>query len=159
MAQKSTRNRKGRSKVDKETSQTAGIDPALEPELVKALSEMSEKVQAEYINEAQLASQQMSALWSPHIIPILKQLRKKGVDVDSMRTLLEQSVLEQNSTAKFEQLSQKVSKQRAAILAAISEVVDLKSMERLIRALVSSERPYNLTIDSVLAVRACKEDQ
>jgi hypothetical protein len=162
MARQSTKKVKaasGRSKVDQELSQTAGIDPEREAELVKSLAEMSEKVQAEYINEALQASQQMSELWSPHIIPILKQLRKKGVDLDSMRRLLEQSIMEPKSTAKFDQLSQMMAEQRPKILAAMSEVTDLKSMERLMRALVSSGRQGSITIDSVLAVRGREEEQ
>lgn len=101
----------------------------------------------------------MSELWASHQIPILKQLRKKGVDVDSMRNSLEQSLLAKDSTAERERLAQKMSEQSTMISEAISEVVDVKHLERQMRTILCSGKQTNLTTDSILMVLARKEDE
>jgi uncharacterized membrane protein YgaE (UPF0421/DUF939 family) len=145
--------------LKKEMLKMANIDAAQEAELAKRLSEMSQKQQAEDAARVWQEIQLMLTLWAPYVIPILKQLHKKNVELDSMRELLEQSVLEKDSGVKRERLMQKMSEQRTKILEAISDVVDVKDLERQIRALVSSGQQIRLTTDSVLVVLARQEDE
>jgi hypothetical protein len=120
---------------DEEMLKAANIDRAQAAALSKRLAEITEKRQAEESYAVFLEIQRMSALWAPYIVPILKQLRKKGVEVDALHNLLEQSILDQESTEHRELLAQKFSEQRAIITEAISEVVDLKVLERQMSAL------------------------
>jgi hypothetical protein len=145
--------------LKKEMLKTANIDAAQEAELSKRLSDMSYKQQAEDMNALWEEGRLMSALWAPYKIPILKQLRKKGVDVDSLSDLLEQRIVAKDSTVNHERLVQKMSEQRTMIHEAISEVVDVKNLERQIRATLTSGRQINLTTDSVVLVLAHKEDE
>jgi len=134
------------------------IDPAQEPELARQLSEIAEKRQAEDIDKVRQESEQVTALLAPDIDRILQELRKKGVDIDSMRALLEQSTQGENPTEQSERLAQTILEQRTKILEAISEVTDQKNLARQIQALFLSERQISLDFDSVLAVTARKED-
>jgi hypothetical protein len=143
---------------DKETLKRAGIDAAQGAQLAQSISNLAETRQAEELNEVWQETQQMLAVWAPHMTAILEQLRKKGVKVDALRALIEQSALEQKSIKQRERLTEEFSKQRGLILEAISEVVDPSKLERQIRAIVSSGKQSSLTFDSVLAVTGRKEE-
>ncbi len=144
--------------LKKEMLKMANIDDAQAAELTKGLSEMSQKQQAEDLNALWEEGRLISELWAPHNTTILKQLRKKGIDVGSMQDSLEQSILAKDSTVEGKRLMQKMSEQRATIHQAISEVVDVKALERQIRAIISSGKQLNLTTDSVLTVVGRKEE-
>jgi hypothetical protein len=151
--------RKALVKVKDKMSKPAEIDPANEAELVKRLSAMSKRHQEENMNEVLRTSREVSALCAPHIAPFLKQLRKSGVDVDSLRSLLEPSGPKQKAAAQREELLQKLSEHRAKILEAMAESAELKNLESQIQTLVSSGKEISLTTDGVLAVLGRKEDE
>lgn len=142
---------------DKETLKRANLDAAQGAELAQSLSDLAEKQQVEEINAVWQETQQMLAAWSPHVGSVLKQLRKKGVDVDGLRALIEQIGLDPESAKQRERLTEAFAKQRELILEAISEVADPRKLERQIRAIVSAGNPGSFTFDSVLAVTGRKE--
>jgi hypothetical protein len=142
---------------DKESLKRANMDAAQGAALAQGLSTLAEKRQAEEMDEAWQEAQQMLAIWTPHVPSILKQLRKKGVEVDALRALLEQSALEQKP-AQRERLAKEFSGQRELILEAISEVTDIEKLERQIRAVVSKGGEGCFSFDSVLAVTGRKEE-
>jgi hypothetical protein len=143
---------------DKETLKRAGIDVAQGAELAQKLSNLAEQRQVEELNEVWQETQHMSAVWSPYMGSILEKARKKGVDVDGLRALIEQNALEKRSAKQRDRLTEEFSKQRTLILEAISEVIDPRKLERQIRAIVSAKRQGSFTFDSVLAVTAQKEE-
>jgi hypothetical protein len=145
----------GHFEWDKETLRRANMDAAQGAELARGLIELSEKRSAEELDESWQEARQMSAIWTPHLAPILERLRKKGVNVDELRALIEQGGSGQKPGG---QMAEAFAKQRDLILEAISEVADVGKLERQIRAAVSSRRPGCFTYDSVLAVIGGEEE-
>jgi hypothetical protein len=75
---------------DKATLKRAGLSAEQGAELAQRLSDVMEKRQADELARAWDETQQMLAIWSPHYSAVLDKLRKKSVDVDGLRRLIEQ---------------------------------------------------------------------
>jgi hypothetical protein len=101
---------------DAETLKRAGMDAAQGAALARSLSDFAEKRQAEELDKAWQEAQQMLALWEPYTTSILQQLRTKGVAVDALRALMEQSALEQDPSAARDRLLNEFSEQRPLML-------------------------------------------
>ena len=143
---------------DKETLKRAGIDAAQGTELAQSLSSLAEQRQVEELNEVWRETQHILAVCTPYMTSILEKARKKGVNVDALRALIEQSALEKKSAKQRDRLTEEFSKQRTLILEAISEVIDPRKLERQIRAIVTAGKQGSFTFDSVLAVTGPKEE-
>lgn len=143
---------------DEETLQRGGIDAVSGAELARQVSISAAKLHADELDRARQAALQVLAVWSPYLTPILKQLRKQGVDLDALLALIGQSDLEQDSRHYTERLTEELSRQRTAILEAISEVTDLRRLERRVRAIESPGRQGCFTFDSVLAITGHEDE-
>src|SRR4051812_33546034 len=165
MSQKSTKKGKGTTEsikwdkevLKKDVLKMANISAADEAELTSGLSDLSHKQHAEDISGVWQDTQLMSALWGPYMIRILKQLLKKGVDVDSMRNLIDQIILAKDSTAPRERLLQMISEQRPMILEAMSKVVDVEDVGRQMQTIFSAGKQASFSTASVLVLVGRKE--